>query len=40
MKSRECRKIFLEQMDAEILDKMPEWFKRLREEYAKRKFRR
>jgi len=37
MKSKELEKIFLKEMDAEVLDKMPEWFKRLREDCMKRK---
>lgn len=36
MKSEEIRELFPKEMDADVLDRMPEWFKRLREAYLKK----
>lgn len=37
MEPREFKKMMSNEIDPEVLDRMPEWFKRLREAYLKRK---
>jgi hypothetical protein len=40
MRRENSKSILLEEMDREILSRMPEWFRVLREAYQKRFFRR
>lgn len=37
MKNAELRKVLAEDVDEEVLKRMPPWFRRLREAYARRK---
>lgn len=35
MKNENPKKVLVEEIDEEILERMPEWFRRLREKYAR-----